>query len=358
MNRNPLRGWKPLGIVTVALVSAAAPCFGFADEVNDAKGRERIAASSYQLTVREDPLLPKGERPEASAPAGDGVLSVSIQPERQSFPANGPIAVTVTLRNAGERQSSLWSVETLGSALSMVFVHPKTGQQVRVKGPESPQKDAKIVMLEPGKSVQRTVVVQMPRVRPFPRPEPLPVPLPRLLEPKAAAPAIDRPQAIVAFPPREFPGLIGPMIPQGTVRVRLSLEFATPPHVRIANLYAGKIASETSDVEITAPQGQPADPVPGPPANREQAIKKAHPVAEAALTAAYNPMEPVRPARVGAWIADPIGSATVKDRDGGGWIISWTHTTKGKGHSHHVVIEVAPSGQATVREVFAGYSTR
>lgn len=330
----------------------------------DAKIRPLPANATFRLVVEKDPRLPKGDRPESTAPAGDGRLSVSIQPERKQFPANGPLAVDVTLKNTSEKAFSLFGLDQLGGKPDLVIVHLKTAGQVHQVGPAVDPKGSS-VLLEPGKSVTRTVVVEYePKFfapPPF-NPVPGPIPLPRAAQPAPAvdgkAPAIDaerRRPALIAAP---VPVTIAP---EGTVRLRLMLEFVAPPDNRPAQPHwTGKLASEAIDVELTAPVAVPpvVGPIVGPPMNRDQAIAVAHRAAEAALNAAYNPVDPVRPPHEGAWIAEPAKDASVKDRNGGGWTVSWTHTQKGKGFSYHAVIDVDASGATTVREVFGGYSNR
>ncbi len=150
--------------------------------------------------------------------------------------------------------------------------------------------------------------------------------------------------------------------PEGTVRLKLFLELTKPKDAagdeNAAPHWSGRIASEAVDVEITAAvfNRQPGLPIGGPVA-KEQAIAIARQAAEAALNAAYQPVDGIRPPHEGAWIADPANTADVKElANNAGWTIGWTHTPKGRGHSHHVKVDVSATGQATVREVFAGYS--
>lgn len=315
-----------------------------------------IARPVFHLVVEKEPRLAAGDRPDASAPAGDGRLSVTIRPERKQFPANGPVSMTVTLKNVSDKPLQLFRLDRLGARPELVCMHLKTAGQVRVGAvdvPAAPEDPGTSVLLEPGKSVVRTAVVEVqPRffAPPPGGPVPLPGPVPRERD-AAAAPDRRRPAPW---------GVAPNLLPEGTVRLRLTLEFSAPNEVRGgAAHWTGKLSSEPVDVELSRPAVvPPVVPPLGPPTTREQAIRVAHRAAEAALTAAYDPVDPVRPPHVGDWIADPAAAATVKDRAGGGWTISWTHTSKGKGHSHHVVIDVPTAGGATVREVFAGYSNR
>lgn len=312
---------------------------------------------AYEVLVQKESLLPKGDRPDATVPVGDGRIAVSIQPERNRFPANGPLAITVTLKNVSEKPLSLWGLESLGGRSELVIAHVKSAAQVKLTGPGA---DAKSVsfLLEPGKSVERTLIVRgKPIVVPI-NPRPI-VPLPLEGNPRRTAVRDPKEAAAEKVDGRIRPGFPAPatIAPLGTVRMRLLLEFVAPPEKGAGLHWTGKLASDPIDLELTEPAAPPPAGA-GPPTTRAQAIALAHPAAEAALNAVYQPLEPVRPTHTGNWISEPEKSAEVKDRDGGGWTVSWTHTPKGKGHSHHVMIDVSPTGQATVREVFAGYSNR
>lgn len=366
---------RTLVALAVSLSTAVASAEGPDDRPRipeDFLRRPAVVRPTYSVRVQAEPRLPKDERPDASTPAGDGRLSLTIQPERKSFPGNGPVAYTVTLTNKSEKSILLYGAEKLGRRPDMVFVHQKTAGQSRMTGDWDTDFKAAPLRLDSGKSYTRTFVIESQAVAgpvPLPRPEPIPFPLPgprpelrRDAAPKAAAPA--PPVRKGEREAERMPLIAAPAViaDVGTVRTRLMLEFTAPAEAAKGPdaVWTGKIASDPVDVEFTIPvwKGVPGIP-PGGPVTKEQAITVAHQAAEAALNSAYDPIDPVRPAHSGPWIADPQKTATVKEKaNAAGWSISWTHTAKGKGHTHHVVVDVDANGRTNIREVFAGYSNR
>ncbi|HUG93768.1 MAG TPA: hypothetical protein VML55_23265 [Planctomycetaceae bacterium] len=329
-----------------------------------------VAPVEYHLTFQEQPRFPDAKRPEASKPAAVNGLSITIQPEREEFPANGPLAFEVALTNETDKAFLLYDAKRLGGRAKLVVTNLKSGAQWTVgaaaRGPDAKAAARESVAVEPGKSLKVTVVVE-PQTRPVPLPRPRPIPLPQeLRRDEAGQPAggqgANAGRRIIIAP---FP----PMLPSGTgpCRVRLLLEFGEHPdrdRIRFAHRHwTGRIATNPADFTVAAAQPLPPGPVPpippvAGPLTKEQAVTLAQAAAEQALSANYESNEPLRPAHAGQWIESPEKTASVKDRAGGGWTVQWTHFPKGRGFSYNVTIDVDANGRTTVREVFTGYSAR
>lgn len=313
-----------------------------------------VRAPEWTVTVREKSRFDEKQWGEASEPTSDRGLRITLQPERKSFAGNGPLAFRVELTNTTDGPLVLANGSKLGDSPRLVLANQKTAAQWSLSAKSD---DSKPLTIPAGESVQRTLVVSAEQVF-VPLPQPIPRPIPFRIQPAKG----DELQAKKKVQPAGAQPIIRPAGPivaqwatvpvgQGTVRVRLLLEFEKSD---AKNTWSGKLASKPVECTIGGPE---APPVIGVPTTREQAIQKAMPAAEAALSANDRPVPGIRPGHVGEWLVDPEKTAEVKETDNG-WRVSWTHTPKGKGFGYNVSVDVNRGGGTVVREVFTSYSPR
>ena len=316
------------------------------------------ARGKFKLRVQKDARFAKGKRPKASKPASLNGLSITVQPEKEEFTANGPLAFEVVLKNTTKKAITLPSASTLGGKPKLVISNQKTAAQWSLPGKLG---DGKVRELQPGKSVTLTVVVEaqfvVPRPIPIPLPRPRPIPLPRRLKDAKgkALQAVVKGQRGIAI---RRPIIVAqPQVPvgQGPCNARLFVEFEKKNGAeenKQAPFFTGKLASAVVSFKI----GKPG-PIwrRGTPLNKQRAIQIAHRVAEGALRGHYKPLAGIRPAKKGPWIESPAKNATAKKDKAGNWRISWTAFPR-KGFSYNVTVAVNRFGGATATEVFTGYS--
>lgn len=312
-------------------------------------GRIVPVRGKFQLQVQQKPRFPKEKRPAASKPATVNGLTLTVQPEKQEFAGNGPLAFEVVLKNTSKRTFTLPAVDTLGGKPRLVVSNQKTAVQWSLPG-KLKRGDGKV--LNPGKSATYYVVVESRFVFPRPGPVPLPRPIPR----RRIQPGKGNVKGGKGVVIRRRPPIIArPNLPcgQGPCNAKLFLEFEKPEGAqnKAAPPWAGKIASATFSFKV----GKPDVWKPGTPLDKKRAIQVAHPVAERALSGHYKPIAGIRPAKQGNWIGSPHKSATAKKDKNGNWKVSWTAFPK-KGHSYNVTVAVNRFGGASAVEVFTGYS--
>ncbi len=361
-----MRIWTPIPLAAGLLIAAGAL---FAAQAED-QGNGKIikpappvpAQAAFELKVEAKPRFPNANRPAASEPAEVKLLSVTIQPEKTEFAGNGPLSFLVTLENKSKSPLLVYGLEHLGAAPKLVVSNLDNANQWSIAGDFTKAKDQAAVPLGAGESKTYTLVVEANIA--FPRPIPLPRPLPMPLRPVPApvfraGEAEKQPANPQPVPPgRRRPIFVGPALPcgAGKCRAKLFLEFQTDPLRRYrVPQWTGKIATGTVDFEVGKPQPGVQLPGVGGPLTKQQAIRLAQAAAERALQSNYQPAPGIKPAHQGVWIKDAEKTAAIAEKKPGGWTISWTAFPK-TGFSYNVKVDVSPSGAATIREVFTGYS--
>ncbi len=329
-----------------------------------AKPAPIVAQTPFQLKVETKPRFPNEARPEASTPATEKSLSVTIQPEKNEFAGNGPMSFLVTLTNTSKTPRMVFGLEHMGVKPKLVVSNLNTGAQWSIQGKTVNAKNAAAVQLEAGKSKTYTVVVEsnvLIAPQPIPRPIPFPQPIPFPAVRKNAAvqqPILQPVQPKKILPRRPFV-VVGQPLPCGSGKCRawLLLEFQTDPVRRYQfPTFQGKLATGTVDFEVAKAQPVVVPPVVGVPGplTKERAIALAQTTAERALQANYQPVAGVKPAHQGNWIENAAKTATVTESNTA-WTVAWTHFPK-SGFSYNVKIDVNKNGGVAIREVFTSYS--
>lgn len=213
--------------------------------------------STFLLEVRDKPLFPGAERPEASTPAEERGLSVTIQPEKKSFAVTGPLAFEVVFKNESDKPFRLHGLELLGGKARLVISNQQTAAQWTLSGPEAKDGVPAATELAAGASKTLTVVVRSNVVQPRPRPVPFPQPVP--LDKDAAEPG-KAPFLRIA----PVPG--GPPLPCGAGQCRAFLLMDFPASKAPAGQtpeWVGKIATKPADFTVAGVEAVPV-PVPRP----------------------------------------------------------------------------------------------
>lgn len=318
-----------------------------------------VASTPFELKVETKPRFPNENRPQASTPAEEKSLAVTIQPEKTEFAGNGPLALLVTFENKSKSPLILYGLEHLGASPKLVVSNQKSASQWSVTGDFSKAPDQAAAELGAGESKTYTLVIEanavvVPQPIPFPMPRPIPLPAGAVLEDLKPGP----PPAVRRIVPPRPPVVIGPALPvgEGACRAMLLLEFPSDPARKYQHpVWTGKIASRTVDFQVGKAQPVAVPPVVGGAMTKAQAITVAKAAAERALQVNYQPQGTVKPAHQGEWIKEAEKTANVTESKTGGWTIAWTHFPK-SGFSYNVKVDVGQNGSANVREVFASYS--
>jgi hypothetical protein len=323
--------------------------------------------ATFAMKIETKPRFPKTARTAASQVAETKGLAVTIQPEKNTFAGNGPLAFEVVFENKSKKPILLHGLEHLGVGPKLVVANLANTNQWTVVGKFEKAKNMPAVKLAVGEKKKYTLVVEATRfirppvIVPFPRPRPRPFPARgHVKADRAVAAPPRRGKPIQIAPPRRRPPVfIGPLLPcgQGKCRVRLLLEFKQAANAgkQAASQWVGRVATGTVDFTVGKPVPGVVPPIVVQPFTKERAITSAHEAAERALQANYKPVAGIRPAHKGAWITDPQKSAGVKVKKGTGWTIQWTSFPKA-GFSYNVTVDVNTGGGAVVREIFTGFS--
>ncbi len=323
--------------------------------------------ATFAMKIETKPRFPKAARPAASQVAETKGLAVTIQPEKNTFAGNGPLAFEVVFENKSKKPILLHGLEHLGVGPKLVAANLANTNQWTVVGKFEKAKNMPAVKLAVGEKKKYTLVVEATRfirppvIVPFPRPRPRLFPARGDVKvDRAVAAPPRRGKPIQIAPPRRRPPVfIGSLLPcgQGKCRVRLLLEFKQAANAgkQAASQWVGRVATGTVDFTVGKPVPGVVPPIVVQPFTKERAITSAHAAAERALKANYKPVAGIRPAHKGAWITDPQKSAGVKVKKGTGWTIQWTSFPKA-GFSYNVTVDVNTGGGAVVREIFTGFS--
>lgn len=333
-----------------------SPFFGFDKAPQPGPVLQPQPAINWQMTVQETNFFTDNNRPAVSESAESSGLTVTIQPERQEFGNAGPLAFEVVLKNSSPKPFMLYRSDQLGENAKLYMSHTqlRTMWSLTVQGNQGA--GGKSVTLKPGDTLKYSLVIQAQPVfvpQPVPLPQPVPVPFPRPVEETEKQPQFRR---------RPAPIFVASPLPIGAGQssATLTLEFkASPLKIQFPHQHwTGKLTTKSTLFTVA---GQPVPPVPpvippiAGPLTKEQAIARAHTIAEAALNQFYQPVEDVKPPHTGAWITGPEKTAQVKSPQPNTWLIQWTAFPK-SGHSYNVTVSIDASGSTDVTEVFAGYS--
>lgn len=333
-----------LGICCLTVITAA-----LAEDTVKPAGPQQLPIPirpTFQLVVGERPIYPNATQPGDTVTASDRGLSISVQPELATTGLRNPLSFKVVVKNTSKKPLTITNPDGLGGSVKLVVSNQKTLSQWTI-ATSGAGRNRGTIRLQAGNSITRYVTARAPAVA-IPRPIPLPRPVPRPILPQ---PNGRRP---IVFAP------VSPNLPcgEGLCLARLFFDFTSAGNtvaVKLATPAVG-LSVSSSIPPIVQPPVIPQPPVIVGPPTKEQAIVLAKNAAEQALSNHYRPVPPFKPAQTGAWIKDPIKTATVVKQNAN-WRVSWTGFPK-SGFSYNVAVVVTPRRQTSVVEVFAGYSPK
>lgn len=308
-----------------------------ADEPAVRKPIQPIIAPSFQLAITTQPAFGGNTIPGPTVTASSHGLTVTAQPEQRVFPQSGPLSFKVTLKNDSKQNLNVSNAGQLGGAVKLVVSNQQTTAQWTVQSTGIRRGTSTVI--KPGDSIVRYAVAKTNFiVRPVPFPQPKPIPIPR----------IPRKDQVIR------PPVVAPTLPCGSGLNSARLFFQFSINNEIAKLATPPMSFRVAGSVIIPPRPQP--PIIAGPLTREQAINRAAAAAEQSLSQHYQASPPIRPAKVGNWIANPAKTATVV-KQGAGWTVSWTSFPK-SGFSYNVSVAVDGAGRTTIQEIFAGHSKK